>query len=144
MCALSLDDYCIIFIVVLSTPFPLHNGVKQGGVLSPILFSMCIDSLLEKLKDSGLGCHVCRTFAGTFAYADDIALVSPSLSGPRQMIPICEQYAMEYSILIFGRFYYDKSTKTLYNIHTIEIKDIKCIHKGRENGMTAILLRLMF
>ena len=60
-----------------STTFLLHNGVKQGRVLSPILFSMYIDSLLEKLKDSGLGCHVGRTFAGAFAYADDIALVSP-------------------------------------------------------------------
>ena len=29
-----------------STPFPLHNVIKQGGVLSPILFSMYIDSLL--------------------------------------------------------------------------------------------------
>ena len=83
-----------------STPFPLDNGVKQGGVLSPILFSMYIDSLLEKLKESGLGCHVGRTFAGAFAYADDIALVSPSLSGLRLMIHICEQYAMEYSIVL--------------------------------------------
>ena len=68
-------------------------------MLSPILFSMYIDSLLEKLKESGLGCHVGRTFAGAFAYADDIALVSPSLSGLRQMIHICEQYAVEYSIV---------------------------------------------
>ena len=57
-------------------------------MLSPILFSMYIDSLLEKLKDSGLGCHVGRTFAGAFAYVDDIALVSPSLIGLRQMIQI--------------------------------------------------------
>ena len=56
--------------------------------------------VLEKLKESGLGCHVGRTFAGAFAYADDIALVSPSLSGLRQMIQICEQYAMEYSIVL--------------------------------------------
>ena len=82
-----------------STSFPLNNGIKQGGVLSPILFSMYIDCLLEKLKESGLGCHVGRTFAGTFAYADDIALISPSLSGLCQMIQICEQYAMEYSIV---------------------------------------------
>ena len=38
-------------------------------------------------------------------------------------------------------FDYDKSAKTLYNIHMIEIKDIICIHLGRENGMAAILLR---
>ena len=82
-----------------STPFSLHNRVKQGGVLSPILFSIYIDSLLKKLKDSGLGCHVGRTFAGAFAYADDLALVSPSLNGLHQMIQICEQYAMEYSIV---------------------------------------------
>ena len=54
--------------------------------------------MLQKLKDSGLGCHVGRTFAGAFDYADDLALISQSLSGLRQMIKICEQYAIEYSI----------------------------------------------
>ena len=49
-------------------------------MLSSILFSIYIDSLLQKLKYSGLGCHVGRTFVGAFAYADDLALVSPSLS----------------------------------------------------------------
>ena len=81
-------------------PFSLHNGVKQRGVHSPILFSSYIDSLLQKLKDSGLCCHLGRTFAGAFAYADDLALVSSSLNGLRQMIQMCEQYAMEYSIVL--------------------------------------------
>ena len=82
-----------------STPFSLYNGVKQGGVLSQILFSIYIDCLLQKLKDSGLGCHVGCTLTGEFGYADDLSLVSPSLSGMRQMIQICEQYVMEYSIV---------------------------------------------
>ena len=56
-----------------STPFSLHNGVKQGSSFSNFIFHY-IDSLLHKLKDSGLGCHVCRTFAGTVSYADDLAL----------------------------------------------------------------------
>ena len=82
-----------------STPFSLHNRVKQGGVLSLILFSIYIDSLLQKLKDSGLGCFVGRNFSGAFGYADYLALVSQSLSGLRQMIPKCEQCVMEYSIV---------------------------------------------
>ena len=41
------------------------------------------NSLLQKLKESGIGCHLGRPFAGAFGYADDLALVSPSLSGLR-------------------------------------------------------------
>ena len=37
-------------------------------------------------------------------------------------------------IIIIGRFYYDKSTKTLYKYShdRLEIKDIRCIHQGIE------------
>ena len=72
----------------------LHAISLLSGVLSSILFPIYIDSLSQKLKDSGIGCHVGRTFAGDFCYANDLALVSPSLSGLRQMIQICEQYAI--------------------------------------------------
>ena len=68
-------------------------------MFSPFLFSIYIDSLLQKLKDSGLGCHGGRTFVGAFGDTDDIDLASPFLSVLRQMIQICEQYAMEYSIV---------------------------------------------
>ena len=44
-----------------SQPFSLNNGVKQGGVLSQFFSSIYNDSLLQKLKDSGLGCQVGRT-----------------------------------------------------------------------------------
>ena len=38
--------------------FAMSNGVKQGGVLSAILFTIYIDKLLVKLKRSGLGCRI--------------------------------------------------------------------------------------
>ena len=55
---------------------PYQNGVKQGGVISPLLFSLYIDELFLLLKQSDIGCHVGLTYAGAFGYADDIALVA--------------------------------------------------------------------
>ena len=41
--------------------FTVKNGVKQGGVLSPILFAIYTDGLLKRLEDTGVGCHIgCR------------------------------------------------------------------------------------
>ena len=58
---LLLDSYirqksCVSWGVFKSKYFSLSNGVKQGGVLSPVLFTLYIDKLLIKLKLSGVGC----------------------------------------------------------------------------------------
>ena len=83
-----------------SASFSISNGVKQGGVILPLLFSLYIDELFLLLKQSGLGCHVGLTYAGAFGYADDIALVAPSLSSSlKQMISICEEFAKCHSIV---------------------------------------------
>ena len=77
---------------------PLMNGVKQGCSLSPMLFTLYMDGLIQKLKHSGIGCHIGRTYCGVFGYADDLAIVSLTLSLTlRPMIEICEEYASENS-----------------------------------------------
>ena len=43
------------------------NGVKQGGVPSPILFAVYTDGLLERLKNTGVGCHISSRFVGALA-----------------------------------------------------------------------------
>jgi len=63
---------------VLSEYFAAANGVKQGGVLSPVLFCIYQDNLLVRLSMSGVGCFIGKTFVGALAYA--IVLVTPSAS----------------------------------------------------------------
>ena len=70
----------------LSNVFPLMNRVKQGGCLSPMLFTLYLDGLIHKLKHSGIGCHIGRTYCGVFGYAHDLAIVSPTLFGLMQII----------------------------------------------------------
>ena len=41
-----------------SASFSISNGVKQGGVISPLLFILYIDELFLLLKQSGIGCHL--------------------------------------------------------------------------------------
>ena len=52
---------------VMSEYFLAVNGVKQGGVLSPIIFSVYIDGLLVRLHNSGVGCYVGMQFVAALA-----------------------------------------------------------------------------
>ena len=75
------------------------NGVKQGGVLSPILFCVYLDGLLKLLSDAKVGCFVGSTFVGVLAYADDLVLLAPTAGAMRRMLSVCDRYATEYAIV---------------------------------------------
>ena len=51
-------------------------------------------------KHSGLGCYVSTSYAGAFGYADDIALVAPSMQCLKKMIIICGKYDNSHSITL--------------------------------------------
>ena len=81
---LLLDSYlrqlsCVAWEFFKSRYFSLSNGVKQGGVLSPIVFTLNIDKLLIILKHAHIGCHINNIFAGALSYADDITLLCHSI-----------------------------------------------------------------
>ena len=75
--------------------FLVMNGVRQGAVSSPVLFSVYIDKLFKILRASGLGCRIAGMFYGCVGYADDLFLISASRSGLQAMVDICQQFAIK-------------------------------------------------
>jgi len=78
--------------------FRVSNGVRQGGVLSPILFTIYLDSLLNSLQSSGRGCYWRQHFSGALCYADDLTILAPSPDALRKMLSDCETYADSHGI----------------------------------------------
>ena len=74
----------IRFGTAMSSHFSISNGVKQGGVLSLILFTIYIDNLIIQLMKFNIGCKIGNSFLGVFGYADDLTLLCPSLAGLKQ------------------------------------------------------------
>ena len=84
---------------MISEKYGIANSVKQGGVLSPILFGNYMEYWIKRLKDSTIGCKIGNNYVGVFCYADNLTLIRPTLTGLKCMLAICENYADEYKIL---------------------------------------------
>ena len=82
-----------------SDEFSANNGVRQGGVLSPVLFTLYIDVILNRLEQSGLGCYVAHEYFGALCSADDLALLAPNFACLKSMIQLCESFAQEFDLL---------------------------------------------
>ena len=65
-----------------STMFCVCSGVRQGSVLSPLLFAIYVDDI-GKLSDERHALYV-------ILYADDILLLSPSVSRLQKLLHDCE------------------------------------------------------
>ena len=83
----------------LSRKFGTKNGIKQGSILSPVLFTVYMDELLSRLEKGGYGCRVGTHYFGGMGYADDLALICPTLGGLQEMTNICEDFGDEYGML---------------------------------------------
>ena len=79
--------------------FTMSNGVKQGGVLSAILFTLYLDKLLIRLKNSNIGYSINGCYTGALSYADDIALSCPSIRGLNRMLEICNSFAAKHNLI---------------------------------------------
>ena len=57
-----------------SSPFSIHRGVRQGSVLSPVLFLLVMDPVLLELQSQSCGLTISGLFLGALSHTDDIHL----------------------------------------------------------------------
>jgi len=78
--------------------FTAPNGVKQGAMLSPILYCVYVDDLLLILFKAGVGCFIGLHFCWRTCIRGLPLSIGTTASAIRKLLAICEDYAREYSI----------------------------------------------
>jgi hypothetical protein len=79
-----------------SESFPISSGVLQGSLLSPILYSVFIDGLIDYLRLHGPGIIVGGKRLNCLLYADDIALLANCAEDLQTLLNLCNKYSIDF------------------------------------------------
>ena len=79
--------------------FHVSNGVRQGGVLSPYLFPVYLDDLLNELNNIKAGCYIGEALLNHLMFADDIFVFCPSVRWLQRILDVCQAYAESHGII---------------------------------------------
>ena len=78
---------------VFSEDFTVNNGVKQGSALSPLFYNLYVDELSIQLNSYKIGCCIKNgVIVNHLMYADDVALIAPSVKGLQTIFNVCHDY----------------------------------------------------
>ena len=80
-----------------SKSFRVSNGVKQGGIIFPVLFNVYMDDLSWVLSHANIGGRM-GELVNHLSYANDLCLICLSSAGMQTLLNVCSKYATEHSL----------------------------------------------
>ena len=89
----SHQHVCVKYFSCLSGEWKVSNGVRQGGVLSGLLFNVYINHLIEQISNMNIGCKLGMTRSNIVAYADYLVLLAPFASALQVLIDATNEEA---------------------------------------------------
>lgn len=94
-----------------SSSFSIAAGLRQGSVLSPLLYNIFINGLVQELKkNTAIGINVNGKRSPCCLFADDIAIVGVSAEALEEGLRIASQYAAKWRF----RFGIEKSKVVIF------------------------------
>ena len=106
----------------ISNTFSTSNGVKQGGVLSPILLNVYLDELIKMLSEQELGCRLHGQFVGAFIYVDDVTLLAPTSTALNVMLETCSNFVHCYDLQFNSSVAIALSTIAITHLYIISMQ----------------------
>ena len=96
----------------------VKNGVRQGAILSPLLFSFYMNEILDSLCELPIGCAIDGYKTNVFCFADDIILLAPTSQALQKLLDIVHEKLTALCLTI--------NTKSKY----IVFRSNKCNHRN--------------
>ena len=92
---------CIQLTSGISAPFPSLVGLKQGCNLSPILFNLFINELVDKLNANLTDApKLGQVKVSCLLYADDLVLISESQSGLQKALDTLDSFTQDWHLKV--------------------------------------------
>ena len=84
----------------LSNPFEVTTGLRQGCVLSPLLFSLYINGVVEKLREAKVGVRCGEEQVPALLFADDMVILAEGEEELRRGMGVLEEWCSEWAIKV--------------------------------------------
>ena len=99
----------------------IRNRVRQGGVISPILFNIYIDCILRKINSGDSGCRLGPFNFALIGYADGLVCLSPTISALEHLLDILHSELNDHCLTLN----FDKSKVVLFSKTKKQCRDIR-------------------